>query len=79
MQVIIAIGVNIKDNKLAIIAVPKIILFDLLKDVCNNLNYETDSFIKHNQLLSEHTIKNEISQLLFKYKHGNNSDEHGKQ
>lgn len=48
MQVIIAIGVNIKDNKLAIIAVPKIILFDLLKDVCNNLNYETDSFIKHN-------------------------------
>ena len=48
MQVIIATGVNIKDNKLAIIAVPKIILFDLLKDVCNNLNYETDSFIKHN-------------------------------
>ena len=34
--------------------------------------------IKHNAFLAEHTIKNGTSQLLFKYKHGNNIHEHKK-
>ena len=41
--------------------------------------HETDSVIKHNEYLAEHTIINEISKLLFKYKHGNNIHEDGKQ
>ena len=30
-----------------------------------------DSIIKHSEVLAEHTIKNEISWLMFKYKDGN--------
>ena len=41
--------------------------------------HETDSVIKHNEYLAEQTIINEISKLLFKYKHGNNIHEDGKQ
>ena len=44
----------------------------------NNLKYEIDSIIKHNEFLAEHTIKNEISRLLFKYKHENDTQKHGK-
>ena len=32
-----------------------------------------------NEFLAEHAIKNEIRQLLSKYKHGNNIHEHRKQ
>ena len=35
--------------------------------------------IKSSESLAENKIKNEIEQLLLKYKHGNNSQEHGKQ
>ena len=35
--------------------------------------------IKSNESLAENKIKNEIEQLLLKYKHGNNNHEHGKQ
>ena len=55
--------VHIEDNKLVTITEPKTICFDLSKDVYNNLKY------KHNELLAEHTTKNEISQLLSKDKH----------
>ena len=68
----------IEDNKLAIITEPKTVNFDLSKDLDNNLKYEINFMIKHNKLLAEHTIKNEISQLLFKYKHGNDIHEHSK-
>ena len=54
-QVIIVMGVNIDNNKLAIIAEPKIIHLDLPKDVGNNLKHE---IIKHNEFLAEHTIRN---------------------
>ena len=43
------------------------------------MKHETDFIIKHNKFLAEHTIKNEISQLLCKDKHGNDIYEHGKQ
>ena len=45
------------------------------KDVDKNLWHEIDSIIKLNELVAQHTIKNEISQLLFKYKHGNDIHE----
>ena len=41
--------------------------FDWLKDVDENFKYEIEF------------IKNETEQLLLKYKHGNNIDEHGKE
>ena len=57
---------NIEDNMLVIITEPKIIRFDLLKDVSKNLKHEIDSIIKHNEYLAENTIKHEIDQLLSK-------------
>ena len=72
-------GVYIEDNKLVIITKPKTIHFDLLKDVGNNLKYESDSLIKHNEFLAEHTLKSKISRLFFQFKHGNDIQEHGKQ
>ena len=35
--------------------------------------------IKSNECFPENKIKNQIEQLLSKYKHGNNIHEHGKQ
>ena len=39
---------------------------------------EIEFIIKNNRSLAENKIKNEIKQLLLKYKHGNNIYEHGK-
>ena len=36
--------------------------FDLLKYADNNLEHETDSVMKHNEVLADHTIKNEVKQ-----------------
>ena len=71
--------VIIKDNMLVIIAEPETICFDLPKKVDNNLKHEIDSTIKDNGILAEYTAKTEICQLLSKYNHGNNIDEHRKQ
>ena len=53
-------------------------------NICLNLLtiiwlHEIDFIIKHNGVLAEHTIKNNISQLLSQYKHRNNIQEHEKQ
>ena len=72
-------GVVIKENKLVIIREPKSNHFDLLKDVNTNLMHEINFIIKDNKFLAEHTTKNEGSQSLSKYKHGNNIHEHRKQ
>ena len=53
--------------------------FDLTKYVYENLKREIEFIIKSNESLAEIIIKNEIEQLLLKYKHGNNIHEHGKQ
>ena len=53
--------------------------FDWPKYVDENLKYETEFIIKSNESLAENKIKNEIEQLLLKYKHGNNIHGHGKQ
>ena len=64
----------IKRNKLVIITEPKTI-----QVVNSNLKYEIDYIIRHNGFLAKHTIKNEIGQLLSKYKHGNSIHEYRKQ
>ena len=63
---IMIMGVHSKNNKLVIITEPKSFHFDLPKDGGKSLKHETDSTIKHNEFLAEHTIKSEISRLLFK-------------
>ena len=72
-QVITIMG----DNKLVITTGPKT-FFDISKDTGNHLEHEIDSVIKHNELLVKHTIKNEVIQLLSKYKDGSNIHEHFK-
>ena len=53
--------------------------FDWPKDVDKNLKREIEFIIKSNEALAENKIKNDIEQLLLKYKHGNDIHEHGKQ
>ena len=65
-----------KTKKLIIITVSK---SSVPKGVGNSLKHEIDSIIKRNQFLVEHTIKNEITLLLFKYNRGNDIYEHKKQ
>ena len=53
--------------------------FDCAKDFVENLKHEIEFIIKSNESLDENKIKNEIEQLLLKYKHGNDIHERGKQ
>ena len=48
--------------------------FDLPKDFDENLKHETEFIIKSNRPLAGNKIKNEIEQLLLKYKHGMNTE-----
>ena len=52
--------------------------FEWSKDVDEDLKHEIEFIKKSNESLAESKIKNEIEQLLVKYKHGNNIHEHGK-
>ena len=72
-------GTHIVDNKLVMSTEPKSFRFDLPKIADNKFNQEIYSIIKHNKSLSEQTIKNEVRQLLSKYKYENNIHEHRKQ
>ena len=53
--------------------------FDRPNDVDENLKHQIEFLIKSNKSLVENKIKNDIEQLLSKYKHGNKIHEHGKQ
>ena len=53
--------------------------FDIPKHVDKNLKREIGCIIKINESLVENKIRNNIEQLLLKYKHGNNIHEHRKQ
>ena len=64
--------------KLIITTEPKNFCLNLPKVADDNVEQEIDCFIKNNELLAEHTIKNELRQILSKYKHGNDIHEHGK-
>ena len=76
---ILYLGEQFVDNKLVITTDLQKICFDLSKDADNSLEHEIYSIIKHDELLAEHTIKNEVRQLFSKYKHGYGIHEHGKQ
>ena len=52
--------------------------FDWAKDIDENLKHEIEFTIKSNESLAGNK-KNKIEQLLSTYKHGNNTQEHGKQ
>ena len=69
-------GVNINRKTFLITAKLKTFYFDLPKDDEKNLKQENDFIIKHNNIIAEHTVKNEISKLLSKYKHENHVHEH---
>ena len=75
----ITMGVSIYDNKLVIITEIKTIRFNLTKTTDNSLKHETEFIIKSNEFLAEQRTKKETDQLLFKYNHGNDIHEHGKQ
>ena len=53
--------------------------FDWPKDFDENFKHEIEFTITSNDCLAENKIKNEIEQLLSKYKHGNDILEHRKQ
>ena len=53
--------------------------FDWPKDFDENLKYKIEFIIKSNESLAENKLKNEIEQLLSKYKHRNNIRERRKQ
>ena len=52
--------------------------FDWPKEVDKNLKHEIEFIIKSKEYLAENKMKNEMEQLLLKYKHGNNIHEHEK-
>ena len=64
---------------MVVIREPKTFYFDFewSKNVDNNLKLEIKFIIKCHESLAENKMKNEIEQLLSKYRHGN--DVHGKQ
>ena len=47
--------------------------------VDENVKHEIEFMIKNNQSLAKNKIRNDIEQLLLKYKHGNSIHKHGKQ
>ena len=53
--------------------------FDWPEVVGENLKHEIEFMIKSNESLAEIKIKNQIEQLLLKYKHGSNIHDHRKQ
>ena len=53
--------------------------FDCPKDANKNLKHEIEFIIKSNESSTENKIKDETKQLLLKYKHGSDINEHGKQ
>ena len=57
---------------------PKTFYFDF-KNVNENVKHEIEFIIESNEFLAENKIKNDIEQLLLKYKNGNDINEHGKQ
>ena len=72
-------GVYIDNNKFVIRTGPKTIYFDLSKKVDNSLKHEIRFTLNRNEFLAKHKIKDKISWLLPKYKHGNHIQEHEKQ
>ena len=64
----------IMEENMIVIRDPEIFYFDFEK----NLKHGIEFITKSNESLAESKIKNEIGQLLSKYKHENNIHEQGK-
>ena len=66
---------------MVVIREPKTFYFDFNwpRNVNENLKHEIEFIIKSNELLAENKIKNEIEQLFFKCKYGNDIHKHRKQ
>ena len=71
----------IMEENMIMIRDPKIFWFnfDWPKEVDENFKHEIEFIIKSNESSAESKTKNEIEQLLLKYKHGNDIHEHRKQ
>ena len=69
---------HIGSNRLVITIEPITIHSDLPKDVEKILKYETDSIIKHNDFLAEHTIKTKSIDYYSNISMENDIHEHGK-
>ena len=70
------------EENMTLVRDPKVFYFDFNqpKDVDENLKHKIEFIKTSNESLAENKIKNEIEQLLSKYKHGNNIiQEHRKQ
>ena len=67
----------IMEEKMIVIRDPRTIFFsfDGPKDVHDNLKLDNEIIIKSNAFLAENKTKNEIRQLLLKYKHVSNTHE----
>ena len=64
-------GEHIDDNKPAITETKTFnFYFHIFKDVDKNLKHEIYHFIKHNVFFAGQKMKNEIDQILVKYKPG---------
>ena len=72
---------QVMEENMIMIRDPKTFYFDFHwpKDVDENLKHGIEFIIKTNESLAKNKIKNDIEQLLYKYKSGNNILEHGKQ
>ena len=71
----------IMERNMIVIRDPKTFFFsfDIPKVVDENLKHGIKFIIKNNKSLVENKIRNEIEQLLLKYKHGNNIHKHRRQ
>ena len=52
---------------------------NLPKDFDKNLKHEVVRIVRHHVVLAKQKVKNEIDQILFKYKHENNIQKYRKQ
>ena len=57
-QVTIILSILFDDEKLVIIRLPKSIRFELTKKIDNNLKFEVNHIIKHNEFLAEENKQN---------------------
>ena len=63
-----------------VITEPKICCFNFdFPQVENSLKDKIKFIIKHNESLAEYEMKNEITQLLSNYKHGNDFHDYSKE
>ena len=69
------------EENMIVIRDPKTFCFNFYcpKHDDKNLKHEIEFIIKTHESLAENKIKNNIEQLLLKYKHESNIHEHGKQ